>query len=145
MFPLVGTKQSVRSRDTVRFYLAVRRLTGFIGGATGRVRVECVLSPPSLVNVTTRVAISLSLSLSLSLSSMFLTRACYLSSSSSVPLSTWLTGWLVGWLTAYLPFPVLSLAYHQALNRSIRVHTYVVSFKKKKKRTPNYFLPVFLY
>lgn len=65
MFPLVGTKQSVRSRDTVRFYLAVRRLTGFIGGATGRVRVECVLSPPSLVNVTTRVAISLSLSLSL--------------------------------------------------------------------------------
>ena len=67
MFPLVGTKQSVRSRDTVRFYLAVRRLTGFIGGATGRVRVECVLSPPSLVNVTTRVALARALALALSL------------------------------------------------------------------------------
>lgn len=50
--------ESVRgSKDAARFYLAARRLTGFIGGATGRVRLECVLSPPSLVNVTTRLSL----------------------------------------------------------------------------------------
>ena len=108
MFPVGGTEQSVRSRDTVRFYLAVRRLTGFIGGATGRVRVECVLSPPSLVNVTTRVSLFLFESLSLSLS---LCRSLSLSLSLSFPhvsharllpifffvrASTHLAGWLAG-------------------------------------------------
>ena len=99
MFPLVGTKQSVRSRDTVRFYLAVRRLTGFIGGATGRVRVECVLSPPSLVNVTTRVAISLSLSLSLFHVSHARLLPIFFFVCTSIYLVDWLAGWLVDCLS----------------------------------------------
>ena len=132
MFPVGGMKQSVRSRDTVRFYLAVRRLTGFIGGATGRVRVECVLSPPSLVNVTTRVSLFLfhSLSLSLSLSSPHVSHArllpifFFVRASTYLPgwLAGWLAGWLTGWLTAYLPYPV-PIASISSITKSLNVYT----------------------
>lgn len=121
MFPVGGMKQSVRSRDTVRFYLAVRRLTGFIGGATGRVRVECVLSPPSLVNVTTRASLFLFHSLSLSLSSLHVSHARLLPIFFFVRASTYLPGWLVGWLVGWLltyPILYLLLAYRRSLNRS---------------------------